>query len=113
MSAKDGRGSRVTRDEGESGAKTVQVGSVDTGSRSVPVKNNQRAVGGDGSVGRRFIQESSSNPPPRHVWSTKEKWKRWERQDKENLGGKRPQQVQEKKSWHLPLLEDRRKAEVG
>lgn len=38
MSAKDGNGSRVTRDEGESGAKTVQVEGVDTGSRSVPVK---------------------------------------------------------------------------
>lgn len=58
----------VTRDQGESGAKTVRVAGVDTGSRSVPIKNNQRAVGGDGSIVGRFIQESSSNPPPKHVW---------------------------------------------
>lgn len=42
-------------------------GSVDTGSRSVPVKTNQRVVGGGGSVVGRFIQESPLVPPARHV----------------------------------------------
>lgn len=79
---------------------------MDTGSRSVPVKNNQRVVGGGGSHVERFIQESSPTSTPRHLWYTKEKWERMEEIDKKHLRGEKPEQVQ-KKRWHLSAFPER------
>lgn len=81
MPVKDGHGSQVTGDEGESDAKTVDVGSIDTGSRPVPVKNNRRVVGGGGSLVGRFIQESPPSPPSQAPVVNKGEVGKWERME--------------------------------